>query len=93
MKNEKILVPSFSTEGYSVNDAREKNATGLCCMETCDNSLDDTENYYMGLLACSNCHGIIMKGLEEWREADQRRLDVYIVEYLSHRLAGEDNEV
>ena len=53
--SDKILVPNFSFDGYSLSDAREKNTNGLCAFRGCENNAD-SECFYMGLKICKKCH-------------------------------------
>ena len=53
---DKILVPDFSTNGYTLQSARTKNDKGLCCHEYCNNKLENPpDTAYFGLKVCRKC--------------------------------------
>ena len=73
MKKDKILVPNFSLDGYSLTDARNKNTKGLCAFESCENNAD-SELFYMGLKVCKQCYKILLDGIAKDRAKEEMEL-------------------
>ena len=89
--SDKILVPSFSTDGYSLSDAMNKNKNGLCAFEGCKNNAD-SEHFCMGLRVCKKCHKPIQDGIAKDRAEEEAEFWKRLLECFSDSDSNKEND-